>query len=341
MAGQVVDYSWARPGGGTIKNAGYVGVMRYLSYEPGKTINQAELDDLRSNGLDLGLVWETTANRAMSGRVGGQADAKAGLGQADSLGYPSSCPLYFAVDFDASEAQQVVINQYFQGACDVLGVGRVGTYGSFYVVERCFAAGVASYGWQTLAWSGGQVSGKAALYQNGKTAFGGGADVNDVRGDYGPWLAAGPQPAPGPPVPRGGHSMYHPSGNGRWDDAIVGTNGHIYHLYAADGDPAHVSSEDWGGVGQPGTALPDWSPDGKHFMVRVVGSDYQVYYRVVNVTGELEQDWTPAAGAVAAPYPTQPGPKGDPGSKYDDTLLTARVGTLEGVWAKIRAILAG
>ncbi len=131
--------------------------------------------------------------------------------------------------------------------------------------------------------------------------------------------------------------MYHPSGSGRWDDAVVGANYHIYHLYALDGNPANVSSEDWGGIGEPGTERTDWSPDGQHFMVRVVGPNLQVYYRVVNVSGALEQDWTIAAGALAAP--PEPGPKGDKGEPgYDDAPLTARMVALEGLWARIKAV---
>ena len=40
---QVLDYSWGRPGAANIKQAGYVGVMRYLSHDTtGKNLTAAK-----------------------------------------------------------------------------------------------------------------------------------------------------------------------------------------------------------------------------------------------------------------------------------------------------------
>jgi len=203
---QVLDYSSARPGGARIRADGYTGVMRYLSYDEEKNLSPAERDDLHANGLDIGLVWETTADRALSGHGGGVSDAQVALAQARALGLPDACPIYFAVDFDTTPEQQAAIDAYLVGAGTVIGAHRVGVYGSYYVVERCAASGSASWFWQTLAWSGGQQSDHNDLYQNGQQLYNGGADVNDVRGDWGPWKAgSSPQPQPGPEVvdPRG------------------------------------------------------------------------------------------------------------------------------------------
>jgi hypothetical protein len=145
----------------------------------------------------VGLVWETTADRTLSGFSGGQSDASAAQAQANALGL-GSLPIYFAVDFDATEAQQGPINDYFRGCAIVLGLPRVGGYGGFYVVKRALDAGVVTRAWQTLAWSGGQIDPQINIYQTGATEFSGGVDVDDARkADWGQSGVAAPvNPAP-------------------------------------------------------------------------------------------------------------------------------------------------
>jgi len=160
---KLVDYSFARPDPAYIKAQGFGGVMRYLSPPPnGKNITVAEKNALTAQGLKFGLVWESTANRALSGNAAGKADAQSALSQANALGFNGA--IYFAVDFDATPAQQAPINDYLNGARIVLG-DRVGVYGGYYVVKRCFDAGVVKWGWQTYAWSGGNWDSRAQIRQ--------------------------------------------------------------------------------------------------------------------------------------------------------------------------------
>ncbi len=193
-----IDYSWSHPGGAAIKAAGFEFAARYLSHDrSGKTIEQAEVDDLHNNGVSIVLVWEEGAQNALGGNGQGVADAETALTQADALGFPGNLPIYFAVDFDATPEQQGPIDDYLRGAASVIGAARVGVYGGYYVVKRCFENGTAVYGWQTLAWSGGQVLDGAHLYQNGGQAFGGGSDIDEaLKDDYGAWSAAPPPPPP-------------------------------------------------------------------------------------------------------------------------------------------------
>jgi hypothetical protein len=58
------------------------------------------------------------------------------MAQATACGMPHGSPIYFAVDFDATPAQQVPINAYLTGAASVLGKTCVGVYGSYYVCKR-------------------------------------------------------------------------------------------------------------------------------------------------------------------------------------------------------------
>lgn len=179
---QVVDYSWARPGGANIKKAGYLGVMRYLSYDTtGKTIVPAEMAELKAAGLEVGLVWESTANRVAGGAANGILDAHESSKQANALGYTG--PIYFAIDYDAPESDQPAINAYFQGVAVVIGHERTGGYGGYGPIKRLFDAGLIAVGWQTLAWSGGNREARCSLYQNGAQAFDNSADVNDVLKD--------------------------------------------------------------------------------------------------------------------------------------------------------------
>jgi hypothetical protein len=145
----VVDYSWARPSPASIVNAGYGGVMRYLSYEPGKDISHSELADLHGAGLGVGLVWETTADRPLDGYNAGVDDARQANDRADALGWPH-IPIAYAIDFGTDGHDCI---PYFQGAVSV-GRRPVGMYGCYHAVETlATVAGVVSF-WQCAAWSG-------------------------------------------------------------------------------------------------------------------------------------------------------------------------------------------
>jgi hypothetical protein len=178
----------ARPGAAAIKAKGYTFVARYLSHSPAKNLSASELADLRESGLAIVLVWETKADRALSGRGGGFQDATEALAQAQALGMPNDTPLYFAVDFDAQESQQGAVTDYLRGAGDVLGAERVGVYGGYQVVKRCLDAKVATYAWQTVAWSHGKMDARIHIFQTAGTDFHGQVDINIAKQDHiGEW----------------------------------------------------------------------------------------------------------------------------------------------------------
>ena len=181
-----VDYSFARIPASQIKSSGYTFVGRYLATSSGKRITTSEVTDLQNNGIALVLVFEDNANQALNGNAQGVADAQEALSQANSIGWASSRPIYFAVDFDATPAQQSAIDAYFDGVASVIGHSRVGAYGGYWVIKRLFDNGKITFGWQTLAWSGGNIDSRIHLYQNGQSAFNGNADVDEAKQtDYG------------------------------------------------------------------------------------------------------------------------------------------------------------
>lgn len=205
---QVVDYSWGRVGGtdtnhaAAVKAAGYIGAVRYLCY-PGDGIKQlraGELAALHAQGLAVGVVWETTADRAGQGYNAGQSDAAEANRQADALGFPADRPIYYAVDFDGRWEN---VKPYFDGA-RANGGRPVGIYGSYGVVEACDVGWV----WQCAAWSGNgngtagnidgrRLSAKARLFQRVGYVLGQTCDVNDVLADdWGGWHPDHPTPQP-------------------------------------------------------------------------------------------------------------------------------------------------
>lgn len=192
----VADYAWSRPDLEQLKAAGFTGVIRYLCNRStdspestdGKRITPSEAADIRAHGLDLGLVWETTANRAGDGFAAGAGDALKAEQQADEIGYPADAAIYYAVDYEASATQ---VLYYFSG---VRRSARrpVGVYGSYQVVEGVADMGLATYLWQTVAWSYGARSDRAHLYQRNDFALpkvDGDYDENEVLqpADWGGW----------------------------------------------------------------------------------------------------------------------------------------------------------
>ena len=189
---QVIDYSFARPGGAAIRAAGFVGAVRYCLYpgDGGKGLTLAELADLRANGLAVALVFESTAQRPLAGRAAGVFDATIALRNLNTLGFPSDRPCYFAVDFDAQNVHWAAIDEYFRGCASVLGVNRVGAYGGYRTVLHLSDWRLAKWCWQTRAWSWTAKLPERHLYQclNGQTLNGGAVDYNETNADdWGQW----------------------------------------------------------------------------------------------------------------------------------------------------------
>lgn len=187
---QAVDYSFSRPNPADLAAAGFRGALRYLCPLPNaKAVTGDEIASLHANGIAIGFVWESGASRAGQGESAGHFDAWTANDQADQLGIPATVPLYFAVDYDAVPA---AVAPYFKGAREV-SKRPVGVYGSYRIVEAELDAGC-SYGWQTAAWSHGQRSPRAHLFQRADAAANPppGTDVNDIlQDDWGQWSPNG------------------------------------------------------------------------------------------------------------------------------------------------------
>jgi hypothetical protein len=194
-----VDYSVGFPGATGLKNAGVKFICRYLSpFGNSKNISASEAKAALSAGIAVVLVWETTADRMLSGSAAGASDARAASAMASSLGM-AGIPLYFACDFDSTAGQQTAINAYLDGVASAIGRSRTGIYGGYWPVKRALDAGKAAYAWQTYAWSGGNWDSRAHIqqYQNGVRVAGIDVDLDrSMKTDFGQW----PRPGNVPPV---------------------------------------------------------------------------------------------------------------------------------------------
>lgn len=180
-----IDFGYGKLKGSVIRNAGYTFVMRYLSHSPQKNLNKEELKDFRQNDLKVGVVWETTTNRPLSGFTGGKQDAQEAVNQIIELtGSPQV--IYFAVDADYNQTQLQTIGEYFEGVASILPLHQIGVYGGYKTVEYMLDNDLASYAWQTYAWSHGKWDTRAQLRQTdiyGPKLAGVECDTNESTGD--------------------------------------------------------------------------------------------------------------------------------------------------------------
>jgi hypothetical protein len=186
-----VDFSFARLTAADLKQQGYTFAGRYLASSSGKRLSASEVTDFKANGIDLVLVWEDEATAALGGFNQGQHDAHLAQEQANNLGVPADIPIYLAVDFDINDAQKSVAAEYFKGAESVSSRFRAG-YGGYYLIKYLFDKNLIDYGWQAVAWSGGQIDSRAQIYQNGNSAFNGQADIDEAKqANFGQWPLGG------------------------------------------------------------------------------------------------------------------------------------------------------
>jgi hypothetical protein len=180
---QALDYSAGFPGAQAIANAGYSGAIRYIG-RPGnrKNTTAGELADFTARGLGMALIFESTTDNWKGGRAQGRADARDARDHATVIGFPQSRPIYLAVDRDVVTAADFeTALDYLRGANSVLGASLTGVYGEADLIDRARDAGVASWFWQTVAWSRGRRT-SAHLFQRLGTVYVGGigCDVNDI-----------------------------------------------------------------------------------------------------------------------------------------------------------------
>jgi hypothetical protein len=211
-----VDYSGGRPSHAALKTAGVKFTGRYIGSQvrkagrDAKWLSPTEATSLHGDGLDIVIIFETSAKRADGGRAAGLADAHTALAELAYCGAPANSVVYFAVDWDAEVGP--LITAYFKAVAEVLGLARVGAYGGYKVIKALFDKGLITYGFQTYAWSGGKWDSRAQLqqYDNGRTIGGASVDYDRaMKANFGQWPAKTiPPPDPKPKAWPGRYLKY-------------------------------------------------------------------------------------------------------------------------------------
>src|ERR1700719_2753882 len=117
-----LDYAGGDMGVDVLRGIGADFICRYVS-TPGnpKNITGQEALAMSRTGIDIVVVFETDAGRALDGHAAGSSDAQSAARQAAEVGMPGDRPIYFAVDFDATPQQQPVVDDYFRGVASTPG----------------------------------------------------------------------------------------------------------------------------------------------------------------------------------------------------------------------------
>lgn len=187
-----VDYSFARPDPAALKAAGIKVVCRYLT-GAGKAVTRPEIDALHAQGIGVLLNFEADAGDALGGAAKGAANRVLAVAAADALGAPA-LPIVYSVDRDIASEQMSTVMAYLHAADHPQHQSRA--YGEYAVIEA-----FGRWGWQTIAWSNGQLSQHAAIYQYAinQTLGGAAVDYDEVLNlaQLGAWMPpAAPQPVP-------------------------------------------------------------------------------------------------------------------------------------------------
>lgn len=179
------DYSARAIDPAALKKAGVVLVMRYVSTPNNpKNITKSEYQALTAAGIQVGLVYETSAGWMLGGYNAGVSAAQSARKQATAVGYPSWQRIWYAADLDLTKNSIPVVLDALHGCSDASGSKNlVSVYGEYDMVEAAFSSGYPAP-WQTEAWSQGRRSSHAPLFQTVQQTTCGGVqvDINEVTG---------------------------------------------------------------------------------------------------------------------------------------------------------------
>jgi hypothetical protein len=250
----VADYAFTHPAVAKLQAAKIGAAGRYYGQAgPPKNLTSAEAQLLTAAGIDIVSIFEFGAQQALGGAAQAIIDVALFKAQRAATGMPADRPVYFAADFDVPDYAPGLANlpvnakaklgplaAYWAVIHNDLGP-LSGAYGGYWLVKRLFDAGLISWGFQTIAWSGGQWDARACLRQTGATELGGAADVDvPERADFGQWTLAAPKPPPPkePPVPGTWKSLISVNRTATgWEAVGVGTNDALYVIATTGVNP--------------------------------------------------------------------------------------------------------
>lgn len=166
------DASFTLPKPAAAKAAGYSAVIRYLSPDPAKNLTKRESQQILDTGLGIGLVWESTAMRAVMGYGAGLADGSQSARMMRDLQVPVGTPIFANVgDWSTTRGQLNGVIGYYQGFVEGLREYSQGCggYGNSYIINRLVSSGHHGIWWQnpidTMGVPGSVVNQHASIYQ--------------------------------------------------------------------------------------------------------------------------------------------------------------------------------
>lgn len=219
ILGTVIDYAAGVPSAASIRAAGHLGAVRYVSqrrpgtesWMVGKPVTLAETDSLAQHNLQTASVYQfgraETADW-LRGAAGALEHAPQAIALHVAAGGPTGRPIYIAIDDDPTRAQyENQIRPYlraFSAALQAAGY-QTGVYGNYHVVEWCTQDGIGEFFWMHDWGSGGRIHPRTTIHQlperQQRVIDGVTVDINHVYAtDWGQWIPHVPH-VPVPPAP--------------------------------------------------------------------------------------------------------------------------------------------
>lgn len=206
VLGTVIDYAAGVPTAASVKDAGHIGAVRYVSgrrlgadWMAGKPVTAAETRDFAAADLAVASVYQYGKDDTADwkqGAAGAAVHAPQAIAYHRDAGGPTGRPIYIAIDDNPTRAQyDAQIRPYLQAFSAALNLAgyQTGIYGNYSTIEWAIDDGVGEYFWQHKWGSDGKIHPRATLYQvridDAADSIGGlGVDVNHVYAqDWGQW----------------------------------------------------------------------------------------------------------------------------------------------------------
>lgn len=206
VLGTIIDFSAGVPSAASVKAAGHIGAIRYVSQRRpgaewmlGKPVSLKETQDFANNGLFTASIYQfgrdTTADWKR-GAAGVAEHAPQAIALHRAAGGPTGVPIYVAIDDNPTQQQYTtLIRPYLQGFQTALKAAgySMGIYGNYSTIEWAIADKLGQFFWQHNWGSNGRIHPAIHLhqFQNSAGKVGGvEVDLNHVyKANWGQWQA--------------------------------------------------------------------------------------------------------------------------------------------------------
>lgn len=141
------DWAWADISAAEVRSNGGTFAIRYLG--GGASLTPAERDELLHGGVSILLVMEQEDTMAEGGAARAVSAVATAEAQADSLGYPTNCPIFYADDHNDGDTSQEVA--FFDKVAE-LARRPWGVYSGGNVCHEVSVRHPDAYTWRVETW---------------------------------------------------------------------------------------------------------------------------------------------------------------------------------------------